>query len=184
MTRAPTPCLGEEDLLCPRLSDWVLILVSALPVEEGMQGVDKAEGSLRGAGTGLGVALLLGFISGAGGAGAPVRSSSCASTVCAQKQVIDGRGKNAAVQVSMFVTDWGRTGDERRADWQPRSRTHASHSGIWAPRQKAPTPVQVSATSNQLQTHKSGSFFSSNKCVYSFKKKKKSQSTITSAEQN
>lgn len=110
MTRAPTSCLVEEDLLCPRLSDWVLILVSALPVEEGMQGVDEVVGSLRGAGTGFRAAFFLGFISGAGGAGAPFGFSSSASAVCAQKQVRDGRGKNADMQVSPVVTDWGKRG--------------------------------------------------------------------------
>lgn len=108
MTRAPISCLGEEDLLCPRLSDWVLILDPALPAEEGMQGVDEAGGSLRGVGTGFRVTFFLGFIFGVGGAGVPFGFSSSASAVCAQKQVRDGRGKNADMQVSMFVTDWGR----------------------------------------------------------------------------
>lgn len=58
-----------------------------------MQGVDEAEGSLRGAGSGFRAAFFLGFISGAGGAAAPFGFSSSASAVCAQKQVRDGRGK-------------------------------------------------------------------------------------------
>lgn len=72
-----------------------------------MQGVDETEGSLRGAGTGFRAAFFLGFISGAGGAGAPFGFS---FAVCAQKQVRDGRGKNADMQVPTVVTDWGRRG--------------------------------------------------------------------------
>lgn len=106
MTRAATSLSGEGDLLCPRPSDWALSLLSALSVEEGMQGVDEAGGSLRGAGIGGTVSFLLGFLSGAGGAAPPPS----ASTVCAQKQVRDGRGKNAATQVSTFAKD-GREGD-------------------------------------------------------------------------
>lgn len=43
---------GEEDSLCPRLSDWALSLVSPPSAEEGMQGMDEAGASLRGAGVG------------------------------------------------------------------------------------------------------------------------------------